>query len=95
MFLAAEPFPGLVHAGVGEDPAWEVGEGYRHTGTIITSAVCQNSSASRSRLAGAHTPIGSGEVGRNLAACLDITQHSEAAHHRVTAKSSAANKGAA
>lgn len=41
VFLAAEPFPGLVHAGVGEDPAWEVGEGYRHTGTIITSAVCQ------------------------------------------------------
>lgn len=90
MFLAAEAFPGFVHAGVRGfslggwrrlPPRWN----YNYLSCL------SNSSASRTRLAGAHTPIGSGEVRRNLTVCLDITQHSEAAHHPVT--SSAANKG--
>lgn len=85
MFLAAESFPGFFHAGVRGFslggwgrllPQWN----YNYLSCL------SNSSTSRTRLAGAHTPIGSGEVRRNLTACLAITQHSEVAHHPATAK---------
>lgn len=39
-FWQRNPFWGWSVPGC-EDSAWEVGEGYRHTGTIITSAVGQ------------------------------------------------------
>lgn len=93
MFLAAEPFPGFVHAGV---RGFSLGGGRRlppHWNYNYLSCL-SNSSASTSRLAGVHTPIGSGEVRGNLTVCMDISQHSEAAHHPVTAKVPLATKAA-
>lgn len=73
MFLAAEPFLGFVHAGV---RGFSLG-GWRrlppHWNYNYLSCL-SNSSTSRTRLAGAHTPIGSGEVRRNL--CVWILPNS-------------------
>lgn len=85
VFLAAEPFPGFSHAGV---RGFSLGGWQRlppHWNYNYLSCP-SNSSASTARLAGAPTPIGSGEVRRNLTVRLDISQHSDVAPHPVTAK---------
>lgn len=65
VFLAAEPFPGFVHAGVrGFSPGgWQRLPPHWNYNYL---SCLSNSSASTTSLAGAHTPIGSGEVRRNL-----------------------------